>query len=138
MVHVCVNICALLSTTMQRGCMLLVVVDQRVRIVDRLILDSTSAKDLRLSSSHRGKMPAQHMPVAPIDRVRDIVVQRGKMHNPTTNSGGVLLGTVVAVGAQSPLPLRVGDRVVPLASLTCIPLHLDKGERSLACLVVHA
>ncbi|HRD85366.1 MAG TPA: L-erythro-3,5-diaminohexanoate dehydrogenase, partial [Rubrivivax sp.] len=31
-------------------------------------------------------------------RVREIVAARGKMHNPVTGSGGMLIGTVRAVG----------------------------------------
>ena len=31
-------------------------------------------------------------------RILEIVVARGKMHNPETDSGGILLGTVADVG----------------------------------------
>lgn len=56
-------------------------------------------------------------------RVREIVAERGKMHNPVTGSGGVLIGTVAEVaGRRAP---RVGDRIVTLASLTTTPLRLD-------------
>ena len=81
--------------------------------VDRLILDSTSARQLAGQTSPGGEIAA-------------IIKRRGKMHNPTTNSGGVLLGTVLEIGPESPLrqQLKEGDRVVPLASLTCIPLRL--------------
>ena len=82
--------------------------------VDRLILDSTSARQL---AGHDNPGAA----------VAAIVKRRGKMHNPATNSGGVLLGTVLVLGPGSPLrqQLKEGDRVVPLASLTCIPLRLE-------------
>jgi len=35
--------------------------------------------------------------------VLEIVAARGKMQNPVTGSGGMLLGTVSAVGPDSPL-----------------------------------
>ncbi|MBM3259862.1 MAG: zinc-binding dehydrogenase [Candidatus Sericytochromatia bacterium] len=57
-------------------------------------------------------------------RVTQIVDERGKMHNPVTGSGGVLCGTVKAVGAGS--PARVGARIVTLSSLTTTPLELER------------
>ena len=32
--------------------------------------------------------------------IKDIVDKRGKMHNPKTSSGGVLLGTVKEIGSE--------------------------------------
>jgi L-erythro-3,5-diaminohexanoate dehydrogenase len=58
-------------------------------------------------------------------RIREIVLARGKMHNPETDSGGVALGTVVAVGEDYIDPPAVGDRIVTLASLTLTPLRID-------------
>ena len=57
----------------------------------------------------------------------DIVAGRGKMQNPETGSGGMLVGTVEAVGEESPLGLRVGDRVATLVSLTLTPLVIEDG-----------
>ena len=51
----------------------------------------------------------------------DIVAARGKMQNPVTGSGGMLVGTVEEVGPESPLGLAVGDRVATLVSLTPDP-----------------
>ena len=48
---------------------------------------------------------------------------RGKMQNPVTGSGGMLIGVVDAVGPESPLGLAVGDRVATLVSLTLTPLR---------------
>ncbi|MDQ2758071.1 MAG: L-erythro-3,5-diaminohexanoate dehydrogenase, partial [Actinomycetota bacterium] len=53
-----------------------------------------------------------------------IVSARGKMQNPVTGSGGMLIGTVADVGPQSPLGLRVGDQVATLVSLSLTPLLL--------------
>jgi len=54
-----------------------------------------------------------------------IVTERGKMHNPVTGSGGILTGTIRAVGEDYPDPPPIGARVVPLASLTLTPLKLE-------------
>jgi L-erythro-3,5-diaminohexanoate dehydrogenase len=60
--------------------------------------------------------------------VREIVKARGKMQNPVTGSGGMLIGRVAAVGPQHPAfqELRVGDRIATLVSLTLTPLVLDE------------
>ena len=69
--------------------------------------------------------------------VKQTVEQRGKQHNPVTGSGGMLLGTVRSVGADSPLGLTVGDRVATLISLTLTPcLGTDswrRAKRALRC-----
>ena len=57
----------------------------------------------------------------------EIVGSRGKMHNPVTGSGGMLVGTVEEVGEGSPLGLAVGDRVATLVSLTLTPLVIEDG-----------
>ena len=85
--------------------------------VERLRLDSTSHSNLRAR--------ADADPAAMSRRIMEIVSGRGKMHNPETDSGGVLLGTVAAVGEHFTDPPEVGERVVTLGSLTLTPLHLD-------------
>jgi L-erythro-3,5-diaminohexanoate dehydrogenase len=59
--------------------------------------------------------------------VRSIVASRGKMQNPVTGSGGMLIGTVEEVGPESRLGLAVGDRVATLVSLSLTPLVIDDG-----------
>jgi len=56
-----------------------------------------------------------------------IVRERGKLHNPVTGSGGMLLGRVRAVGPRHPAAgkLSPGDRIATLVSLTLTPLRLD-------------
>lgn len=57
-------------------------------------------------------------------RLMEIISERGKMHNPVTGSGGVLIGRVAEVGSARQ-DLAVGDRIVTLVSLTTTPLSLD-------------
>jgi L-erythro-3,5-diaminohexanoate dehydrogenase len=63
--------------------------------------------------------------------ILDIVAQRGKMHNPVTGSGGVLLGTVEQLDAAfaQKYGLSEGDAVVSLTSLSWIPLSLRRISR---------
>ena len=56
-------------------------------------------------------------------RVISIVKERGKMHNPVTGSGGMLIGTVAGVG-EGRADLRRGERIATLVSLTLTPLVL--------------
>jgi L-erythro-3,5-diaminohexanoate dehydrogenase len=58
-------------------------------------------------------------------KVAEIVAVRGKMHNPVTGSGGVLIGWVSEVGSAR-TDLKVGDRLVTLVSLTTTPLSLTR------------
>ena len=62
------------------------------------------------------------------ERIVEIVGWRGKLHNPDTDSGGVLSGTVADVGGRCGYPPASGDRIVTLASLTLTPLRRDAVE----------
>lgn len=55
-----------------------------------------------------------------------VVVSRGKLHNPVTNSGGVLVGEVEQVGESVDLDfnLDLGDIVIPVVSTSAFPLFL--------------
>ncbi|WP_109471337.1 L-erythro-3,5-diaminohexanoate dehydrogenase [Ornithinimicrobium cavernae] len=59
--------------------------------------------------------------------VLEIIADRGKMQNPVTGSGGMLIGRVAEVGPDSPLGLRVGDHVATLVSLSLTPLRVTDG-----------
>ncbi|MEU0896693.1 hypothetical protein [Streptomyces massasporeus] len=84
--------------------------------VQRLCLDATSFRNVR---EHAGGDPT-----AMGERIMEIVRARGKMHNPLTDSGGVALGVVRAVGERVTDPPEIGSRVLPLASLTLLPMRL--------------
>jgi L-erythro-3,5-diaminohexanoate dehydrogenase len=58
--------------------------------------------------------------------VRRTVEQRGKQHNPVTDSGGMLLGVVSRIGsAVHGVEIALGDRIATLASLSLTPLYLE-------------
>ncbi len=87
--------------------------------VSRLNLDAASYRQLR--EAH-GPDPGSIRAA-----VRDIIATRGKMQNPVTGSGGMLTGTVAAVGPRSPLGLSPGQRIATLVSLTLTPLTITDG-----------
>lgn len=93
--------------------------------VERLNVDSASFRQLEEEAAAAGEDRAEGVR----RRVLAIVAERGKMHNPVTGSGGMLLGRVRRVGAAMPAPhrsLRPGDRVATLVSLTLTPLQLEE------------
>src|SRR5438876_314760 len=91
--------------------------------VERLNVDAASFRQL----SQEAGGDAQRIS----SRVADIVRQRGKMHNPVTGSGGMLIGRIAEVGPEHPAAseLKPGDRVATLVSLTLTPLSLQEIER---------
>lgn len=61
------------------------------------------------------------------EMILDIVSTRGKMQNPVTGSGGMLIGTVKEIGANFPdKNLKVGDKICTLVSLSLTPLVIEK------------
>lgn len=56
----------------------------------------------------------------------EIVSQRGKLHNPVTGSGGMLIGTVSQAGAALNTDVKPGDRIATLVSLSLTPLRLER------------
>ena len=91
-----------------------------VRIdIETLNLDAASFRQLH--DKHAGDGAAIR------DEVLEIIASRGKMQNPVTGSGGMLIGTVADVGPESTLGLQVGDRVATLVSLSLTPLAITDG-----------
>ena len=90
----------------------------RIR-VERLNLDAASFRQLERKHDENGDAVRRE--------VLEIVASRGKMQNPVTGSGGMLVGVVDEVGPESPLGLSMGDRVATLVSLTLTPLVIEDG-----------
>ena len=93
-----------------------------VRIdIETLNLDAASYR--QLAGAHR-TAEDQVDGAAIREAVLGIVATRGKMQNPVTGSGGMLIGTVAEVGRDSELGLSVGDHVATLVSLSLTPLQI--------------
>ena len=94
--------------------------------VEALNVDAASFRQLEVAA---GGDPARLA-----EEIARIVRTRGKLHNPVTGSGGMLLGRVRAIGPHHPAhgTLAPGDRIATLVSLTLTPLRLDR------ILAVHA
>lgn len=87
--------------------------------VERLNIDSASFRQIREEVGDDV--------VTIRNKISEIVRTRGKMHNPVTGSGGMLIGRVKAWGPKFPANnLQVGDRIATLVSLTLTPLKLEE------------
>jgi L-erythro-3,5-diaminohexanoate dehydrogenase len=87
--------------------------------VDSLNIDAASFRQLKEAA---GGDPAKVSTA-----IQEIVRARGKMQNPVTGSGGMLIGRVREVGKEHPARGRLapGDRIATLVSLSLTPLHLS-------------
>lgn len=88
--------------------------------VESLNIDAASFKQIK---DEVGAEPAR---IAA--RVQEIVRERGKMQNPVTGSGGMLIGRVKEIGPQHPARgvLQPGDRIATLVSLSLTPLVIEE------------
>ena len=61
-------------------------------------------------------------------KIKEIVGERGKMQNPVTGSGGMLIGTIEKIGDDliGKTDLKVGDKIATLVSLSLTPLRIDE------------
>ncbi len=85
--------------------------------VDYLNIDSVSWRQIRSACDDDAERMSGH--------IAAIVQDAGKMHNPDTGSGGMLVGTVSELGAHRVEP-PVGTRIATLVSLTLTPLVIDE------------
>ncbi len=87
--------------------------------VDTLNIDS--------ASFHQIKTSCDHDPERMKEMILGIVRTQGKMQNPVTKSGGMLIGTVKEVGNDfSGKDLKPGVKLATLVSLSLTPLHIDE------------
>ena len=86
----------------------------------RLHMDPTSFKQICLEANNDDT----HIK----EKIIDITIRRGKLHNPVTDTGGLLYGVVEEIGAEYPNPkgLKVGDEVICNASLATIPVYISR------------
>ncbi len=59
--------------------------------------------------------------------ILNIVKEKGKMQNPVTGSGGMLIGRIKEIGSAFPdKTIKVGDKIATLVSLSLTPLRVNK------------
>lgn len=87
--------------------------------VDILNIDSASFHQLKEACGH----DVEKMKIM----IKDIVKAQGKMQNPVTKSGGMLIGTVKQVGSlYHDQSLVKGSKIATLVSLSLTPLYIEE------------
>ena len=94
--------------------------DELLIDVESLNIDAASFRQIRESCGGN--------PEAVVERIQEIVRGRGKLQNPVTGSGGMLLGRVREVGPAHPAygSIKPGERIATLVSLSLTPLMIDE------------
>ncbi len=82
-------------------------------------IEGTSFKQICLEANDNDEKIKQ--------KIMDIVIRRGKLHNPVTDTGGLFYGVVDEVGKeyQGLSRFKPGDEVICNASLASIPMYID-------------
>ena len=98
-----------------------------MEIYDNEILVDVSALNIDSASFHQLWEAAGHDEEKLKQSILDIVAERGKMQNPVTGSGGMLMGTIAQIGKDlKDRDVKVGDRIATLVSLSTTPLQIKK------------
>lgn len=102
-------------------------IDNAMEIFDNEILIDVSNLNIDAASFTQIKKEANGNESKVAEIVLGIVAQRGKQHNPVTDSGGMLIGTVLQIGPAllGKTTLKVGDKIATLVSLSLTPLRID-------------
>ncbi len=103
-------------------------IDNRMELYDNEILIDVAVLNIDAASFTQIKKTANNDVEKIKETMLDIVAQRGKHHNPATGSGGMLIGTVAAIGPdlKSRIELTEGDRIATLVSLSLTPLKIKE------------
>lgn len=102
-------------------------IDNTMEIYDNELLIEVDTLNIDAASFTQIKKQAEGNPEAMGKIMLDIVEKRGKHHNPVTGSGGMLMGTVTKIGSAwtGKTPVKVGDRIATLVSLSLTPLKIN-------------
>ena len=88
--------------------------------IKRIHLEGTSFKQIRTEANENEEQIKQ--------KIIDIVIRRGKLHNPVTDTGGLAFGIIEQIGADfdNPQGFKVGDEILCNASLASVPMHIER------------
>ena len=85
-----------------------------------IYIEETSFKQICLETNNNDERIKQ--------KIMDIVIRRGKLHNPVTNTGGLFFGTVSEIGSEyeNVLKLKPDDEIICNTSMASVPIGIDK------------
>jgi len=87
--------------------------------IKRIHIEGTSFKQICMEANDNDQRIKQ--------KIMDIVIRRGKLHNPVTDTGGLFYGIVSEIGEafNNAKEFAPGDEVVCNASLASIPIYIN-------------
>ena len=95
--------------------------EKEMRIsICRIHIESTSFRQICLEANNDEDIIKE--------KIIDIVKRRGKLHNPVTDTGGLIYGVIEEIGSEykNSKNLVVGEKVFLNASITTIPTKISK------------
>lgn len=103
-------------------------IDNAMDIYDNEILIDVIALNIDSASFTQIEEEQNHDVEKIAARIQEIVGEKGKMQNPVTGSGGMLIGTIEQIGdaIKDTTDLKVGDKIATLVSLSLTPLKIEK------------
>lgn len=103
-------------------------IDNDMEIYDNEILVDVIALNIDSASFTQIEEEAGHDTGKIESKIMEIVKERGKMQNPVTGSGGMLIGVVEEIGdaLKDKIDIKVGDKIATLVSLSLTPLKIEK------------
>ena len=100
-------------------------IDNTMEIYDNELLIDVLTLNIDSASFTQIKKATNNDPFEMENMILKIVKERGKMQNPVTGSGGMLIGIVKKVGSKFPdQSLKVGQKIATLVSLSLTPLKI--------------
>ena len=100
--------------------------DNSTDIYDNEVLIDVSTLNIDSASFTQIKQACGNDPAKMEEMILSIVKERGKLQNPVTGSGGMLIGTVKKIGESFPKNrIKIGDRIATLVSLSLTPLKIN-------------
>ncbi|MGL5346161.1 MAG: L-erythro-3,5-diaminohexanoate dehydrogenase [Peptostreptococcaceae bacterium] len=103
-------------------------IDNNMEIYDNEILIDVSALNIDSASFTQIEIECEHNIEKIKNKILEIVEEKGKMQNPVTGSGGMLIGTIEEIGKdlEGKIDLKIGDKIATLVSLSLTPLKIDE------------
>lgn len=103
-------------------------VNNNMDIYDNEILIDVSALNIDSASFTQIEEECSHDIEKIKSKIIEIVKEKGKMQNPITGSGGMLIGSIEKIGKEleDKIDLKVGDKIATLVSLSLTPLRIDE------------
>lgn len=102
--------------------------DNKMEIYDNELLIDVITLNIDSASYTQIRQACEDQADKMKEMIYSIVHERGKMQNPVTGSGGMLIGVVKEIGPKFPKDsgVKVGDKIATLVSLSLTPLKLNE------------